>query len=143
MRQKTRPSGNAVELVVVLAGGNGTARHIDVDHLARTGLQRHHRKRAGVGKQIQHLGGVISSASRHLRGNVVMHPAPPLRHVQKQAVVLPLINLHAKLRAPLSDGVRLGHAAGHQTRIGAAPVAVLKHPVQRRALGRNLLPALR
>jgi hypothetical protein len=121
-----------------LAYGERAPAHVHVDHLARPGLQRHHREGTGVGEQVQYLDAMALGAAR---ADVAAHPAAALGHVEKQAVVLPPADVHAVARALLGDDVRLGHAAGHGARLGARGVAAaLKDPVQRGA-GRDLLPA--
>ena len=127
-----------VELVVVLAGGQGALGHVHVQHLARAGVQRSDGEGAGVGEQVQHLQAVaVFGVLRHMRA----HPAAAGGHVQEQAVVLAAQHMGAVLQAGLGDDVRLGHAAAHQARLGlGAGLAHLVDPVQRLALA-DLCPA--
>ena len=142
VRQEAR-ARQPVELVVVLPAGDGAAPHVHVHHLGRAGAQRRHREGAGVGEQVQHPGAPAGGGA--VRGHVARHPAAALGHVEEQAVVLPLEHVHAVARAVFGHHVRIGHATGHQPRVGRALqaqrlAALLEHPVQRLPR-RQLCPA--
>jgi hypothetical protein len=119
--------------VVLLARGQRALGHVHVHHLAGAGLQRHHRKGAGIGEQVEHL---EAEAVLGVGGHMGMHPAPALGHVQEQAVVLAAQHMHAVAGAGLGDHMRVGHFAGHEPGFGGrSGLAQLVDPVQ--GLGRG------
>ncbi len=132
MRQKAGALRQAVELVVLLAGGEGAAGHVEVGDVCRTSLQGSDGEGAGVGEQVEDLG----AAPFHLLefGRELAHPAAAFGHVEEKTVVLPAQHVHQKTRGAFGDDVRVGHAAGHQarvgTRAGAGWAALLKDPVE-------------
>ena len=112
-----------IEPVVLPPRGQCAPGHVHVDHLGRACAQRRHRKRAGVGKQVEHAQAGV------LRG-VALHPAAAFGHVQEQAVVLPAQHMHQVARAVFLHHMRLGHLACHGAGFALLRVAALVHPVQ-------------
>ena len=119
MRQKAGPA-QTVDTVVLLPNGQRPGRHVQVDHFGGTTLQRGHRERAGIGKQVQHL----------LAPRLFAQPLPASGHVQKQAVVLSAQNMHAVTRQALGHDVFLGHLPCHQPGVVSTRATLLVHPAQ-------------
>ena len=133
MHQEAGTCHHAIELVVLLANGHRTLAHVHVHHMPCPRLHGHHRKRAGVGKQVEHF---QACARLHMSA----YPTTALGHVEEQAVVLPLEHMHPIAGTVFVHHVRFGHLACHEPSFGLAGVAALEHPVQR-LIGCQLLPA--
>ena len=128
--QKTCARRQAIELVVLLPGGNGPARHVHVHHLPGACLQRHHRKGAGVGKEVEHF---HPRRSPCRAATCVCTQRRPSAMSRNRPWFWPRSTCTRK-RAPSSvTTCGSGHAARHQPGVGLALVAALVDPVQRRA----------
>ena len=123
----------AVEPVVLLAGGERAARHVEVGDVRRAALQGGDGEGAGIGDQVEHAGAAPLPGLE--RGGELAHPAAAFGHVEEQAVVLAAQHVHQKARGAFGNDVRVGHAAGHEKRVAARLRArglptLLKDPVE-------------
>ena len=139
MRRKTGSSLDAVDLVVVLAGGQRALAHVHIEHLTGTCQFGDDRESAGVGKQVEHFHALWPGVGQHL----LAHPFAAGGHVEEQAVVLSARDMDEVFGAVLGHHMWLGQLAAHDTCFDPATAfAGLESPDQRLVCRGNLLPAL-
>lgn len=111
--------------MVLLPLLQGSATHVYVDHRIRPRLLGHHRKRAGVGKQIEHF----------LAPRPLFQPLPARLHIEEETGVLTLAQANGIARLSPPRPHRLRHGAPGALRRHIALIAPLyQHRLQTVAL---------